>query len=294
MIWDLFPALKGTPAQEHFRRAMELGIPSVFEHRAVVTGDWLEIRVYPTSVGVSAYYREINQRKQAETRLRESQALLQVVLEWLPDPIFVKDRESRILLGNAALLEVWGKPAAEVIGKNDRELYEDPAVGDAIIENDRAVMESGQSQVLEEIVQTQDGLRTYLSTKTPYRDDAGEIVGILGIARDISDRKRADEELREGEERFRSLFESTTEGIALHEIVYEDGRAVDYRVIDVNPSFESQTGVVRSTLVVDWRASSTGPARLPISPSTRELPRAADHSPSRRTSRRWSATSRSP
>ena len=53
--------------------------------------------------------------------------------------------------------EVWGKPAEEVIGKNDRELYEDPAIGEAMIENDRAVMKSGQSQVIEEVVQTQDG-----------------------------------------------------------------------------------------------------------------------------------------
>ena len=244
VIWDLFPALKGSPVQEHYREAMELGRPSVFEHRAVVTGDWLEIRIYPTSVGVSAYYREINQRKRAETRLRESQALLQAVLDGSPDPIFVKDRESRMLLGNAALLEVWGKPAEEVIGKNDRELYADPAIGETMMENDRAVMESGQSQVLEETVQTQDGLRTYLSTKSPYRNGEGKIVGILGIARDISERKRSETALRESEERFRSLFESTAEGIALHEVVYDEGgHAADYRIIDVNPSFESQTGL---------------------------------------------------
>jgi PAS domain S-box-containing protein len=244
VIWDLFPALEGSPVQHRYREAMELGRPSVFEHRGVVTGDWLEIRIYPTSVGVSAYYREINQRKRAETRLRESQALLQAVLDGSPDPVFVKDRESRMLLGNAALLEVWGKPAEEVIGKNDRELYEDPAIGETMMENDRAVMESGQSQVLEETVQTQDGLRTYLSTKSPYRNGEGKIVGILGIARDISERKRAESALRESEERFRSLFESTAEGIALHEVVYDEGgHATDYRIIDVNPSFESQTGM---------------------------------------------------
>jgi PAS domain S-box-containing protein len=245
VIWELFPQVQSTAVSERYRQAMELGIPSVFEHRAVVTGDWLEIRIYPTSVGVSAYYREINERKQAETRLRESQALLQAVLDGSPDPVFVKDQESRILLGNAALLEVWGKPAEEVIGKNDRELYADPAIGEAMMENDRAVMESGQSQVLEETVQTQGGLRTYLSTKSPYRNDAGETVGILGIARDISDHKRSETALRESEERFRSLFESTAEGIALHEIVYDEGgRAVDYRIIAVNPSFESQTGLL--------------------------------------------------
>ena len=142
--------------------------------------------VLPDHGRVRAYYLEINERKRAEAQLRESRALLQAVLDGSPDPVFVKDQESRILLGNAALLEVWGKPEEEVIGKNDRELYEDPVIGEAMIENDRAVMTSGQSQVLEEIVQTQDGLRTYLSTKTPYRNGEGEIVGILGIARDIS------------------------------------------------------------------------------------------------------------
>jgi PAS domain S-box-containing protein len=197
VIWDAFPQLQGSPVQERYRRAMELGIPSVFEHRAVVTGDWLEIRIYPTSVGVSAYYREINKRKQAAARLREGQELLHAVMEGSPDPIFVKDRESRILLGNAALLDIWGKPADEVIGKTDRELYADPAIAEAVIENDRAVMTSGQSQALEETVQTKDGLRTYLSTKTPYRNGKGEIVGVLGIARDITERKQAEEALRD-------------------------------------------------------------------------------------------------
>jgi PAS domain S-box-containing protein len=222
VIWDLFPALKGSPVQERYREAMELGRPSVFEHRAVVTGDWLEIRIYPTSVGISAYYREINERKRAETRLRESQALLQAVLDGSPDPIFVKDQESRILLGNAALLEVWGKPAEEVIGKNDRELYDDPVIGEAMMENDRAVMDSGRSQVIEEVVQTQDGLRTYLSTKSPYRNGEGEIVGILGIARDISERKRLEEALRDAEARSSYLVRNAP--IAIYEIDFRGPR----------------------------------------------------------------------
>ena len=57
------------------------------------------------------------------------------------------------------------------------------------------------------------------------------------------DRQRADQALRGSEERFRSLFESMDEGVALHEIVYDDGRAVDYRVVDANPAFELQTGL---------------------------------------------------
>ena len=160
MIWKLFPELGDTPVQEHCRAAMELGKPSAIEHRSLLSGDWFEMRIYPTSAGISIYFRDINERKQAEAQLRESQALLRAVLDGSPDPVFVKDQESRIMLGNAALLDVWGKPAQEVIGKNDRELYDDPLIGEAIMENDRAVMASGQSQVLEETVQAPDGLRT--------------------------------------------------------------------------------------------------------------------------------------
>ena len=79
VIWELFPQLQGSPLEERYRQAMELGKPSVFEHRSVVTGDWFEVRVYPTSVGVSAYYREINERKRAEAereRLLETTSLL--------------------------------------------------------------------------------------------------------------------------------------------------------------------------------------------------------------------------
>ena len=60
------------------------------------------------------------------------------------------------------------------------------------------------------------------------------------------DRQRGDEALRASEERFRSLFDSMAEGVALHELVYRDGRAVDYRVVDTNPAFEGQTGIALS------------------------------------------------
>ncbi len=72
--WELFPQLQGSPLVEHYRQAMELGMPCVFEHCSVVSGDWLEVRIYPTPAGVSAYYREINERKRREDELVEAQA----------------------------------------------------------------------------------------------------------------------------------------------------------------------------------------------------------------------------
>ena len=149
---------------------------------------------------------QIEERKRAEDALLENQLLLRAVTDGSPDPIFVKDLQSRIMLGNPALLRVWGKPLEEVMGKNDRELYADPAIGEAIIANDRIVLESGKSQAIEEVVQTTDGLRTYLSTKTPYRNSKSEVIGILGIARDITDRKLMEISLRETRDYLESLI----------------------------------------------------------------------------------------
>ena len=214
-FWQLFPEAAGSDFETNKRAAMEQGEFRTFESYYPPFDTWFEERDYPGGGGITVVFNDITERKRGEQRLRESQELLQAVIDGSPDPIFVKDQESRILLGNAALLEVWGKPAEEVVGKNDRELYEDPAVGDAIIENDRAVIQSGQSQAIEEVVQTPGGLRTYLSTKSPYRDGEGEIVGVLGIARDISDRKRVEEALRDSEQRFRALFENGLDAVFL-------------------------------------------------------------------------------
>ncbi len=173
---------------------------------------------------------EITERKRADEELRESQALLHAITESSPDPIFVKDLQSRIIFGNSALLRVWGKSLEDVVGRNDRELYDDPAIGEAIMANDRLVMESGGSRAVEEVVLTPEGLRTYLSTKTPYRNGSGEIIGILGIARDITERKRIEEDrerlLAELENRAAEL-DATISSMAVGLIVYNmAGKAV--------------------------------------------------------------------
>ena len=79
--WELFPQLEGTALQASYRRALELGRPAVLEHRSVVSGDWLEVRIYPTPAGVSAYYRQINERKRAELERETANGFLRLINE---------------------------------------------------------------------------------------------------------------------------------------------------------------------------------------------------------------------
>jgi PAS domain S-box-containing protein len=145
---------------------------------------------------------------QAEAALRASQALLRAVMEGSSSPIFAKDRESRLLLANPATLAIIGKPLEQVIGKTDAEFYDDPAVGLAIMENDRRIMAAGKSEVIEEFVSAGSAQHIYLSSKSPYRDADGNIIGILGVAQDITELKQRERELNQVNRTLRALSNS--------------------------------------------------------------------------------------
>jgi len=128
---------------------------------------------------------DITERKQVEEELFQKNAILNVINESAPTPIFVKDRQGRIIYGNPATFEVLGKSPSEVIGFRDGDLFPDLEDAVKVMENDQRIMEAGQTEVVEE---SPDGIRTFLGMKSPYRNQAGEVIGLIGIASDISDR----------------------------------------------------------------------------------------------------------
>lgn len=148
--------------------------------------------------GAVGAFVDITERKRAEQRLRDSEARLRAVVDGTDDCVFLKDRERRVLLANPAVLRTFGK--SSVIGKTDEEIFPDPAIAAATRAADERVVESGQTQTIEETIPTAEGPRVFLTRKTPWRDGTGRVIGLAGIARDITDRKQAEAALlREGE-----------------------------------------------------------------------------------------------
>jgi PAS domain S-box-containing protein len=138
---------------------------------------------------------DLTQLKLAEDSLRQNEALLQAVLDHIPDAVYLKDRDSRLLLANPATLAVIGKPAEAVLGRTDAEFYDDPATGRAIMENDLRIMDTGQMEIVEESVYGPKGARVYLSTKAPYYDAEGQIIGLIGTAHEITERVQAEQRI---------------------------------------------------------------------------------------------------
>jgi PAS domain S-box-containing protein len=177
----------------------------------------------------------------AGEHLRDSETLLRTFSDAIPDPIFFKDRDGKWLFANPAVLAVVGRAREQVIGRTDREIYDDPAVGDALMLTDRRIMESGVAEVIEENIQTPTGYRVYLSTKVPYRASDGRVIGIIGSARDITERIRAEEAVRESEHRFRSLNEHANDVILV-----TDARGI---ITFASPSLSSIMGVASEHVV---------------------------------------------
>jgi PAS domain S-box-containing protein len=128
---------------------------------------------------------DITELKQLEVELRQKNAILDVINESAPTPIFLKDRQGHIIYANPATLKVLGKTAEEVIGYRDCDLYPNPEDAARVMENDRRVMASGQMEVVEE---SPDGIRTFLGMKVPYYNEAGDVIGLIGVSNDITDR----------------------------------------------------------------------------------------------------------
>lgn len=135
----------------------------------------------------------LRRRVEAHTGLADREQLLVQVIDNCPSYIFVKDREGRYLLINRALEPLYRVARSEVKGKDDFDFWP-REIAEAMRSNDRDVMTTGKPLEREEHTEEPDGPHAYLSVKFPVFDASGGLVGVCGIATDITDRKRVERE----------------------------------------------------------------------------------------------------
>jgi two-component system cell cycle sensor histidine kinase/response regulator CckA len=162
-----------------------------------------------------AFLRDITERKLAEQEVKQKSALISSLLDSIPDIIFFKDINGVYRGGNLPFAELVGLSRDEIAGTTDYDFFE-KEIADAFRDQDRHMLDSGKARQNEEWVTYPDGRQILLDTlKTPHWDSDGTLIGLIGISRDITDKRRAEEALRESQERYRVLIENQGEGVGV-------------------------------------------------------------------------------
>jgi two-component system, sensor histidine kinase and response regulator len=152
---------------------------------------------------------DITARREAETALFFEKRY-RALLENLPQRIFLKDSNSRYLSCNSSFARELGLEPAQVFGRTDYDLFPAP-LAEKRLQDDARVLAAGEPEERDE--QRERDHAWVSKALMPLKDDSGQVCGLLGILTDITSRKRAEEQLRESEERFRTTFEQAAVGI---------------------------------------------------------------------------------
>jgi PAS domain S-box-containing protein len=165
---------------------------------------------------------EANERERAEDALHEERRILRALIDNVPDFMYVKDVESRFVVGNASLARSVGVPGQEqLLGKTDRDFY-GKELADAYLQDDQNVMRTKQPLIdrEEECINEKGDKIFLLTTKVPLLDSRGEVTGIVGVGRDITGRLKAEHATQQAKEAAEAASRAKSEFLAnmSHEI----------------------------------------------------------------------------
>jgi PAS domain S-box-containing protein len=165
---------------------------------------------------------EANERERAEDALHEERRILRALIDNMPDFMYVKDVESRFVVGNASLARSVGVPGQEqLLGKTDRDFYA-KELADAYLQDDQNVMRTKQPLFdrEEECINEKGDKIVLLTTKVPLLDSRGEVTGIVGVGRDITGRRKAERAMQRAREAAEAASRAKSEFLAnmSHEI----------------------------------------------------------------------------
>ena len=183
---------------------------------------WVRLESVLLAAVIHSFVIDIADHKAAEQQLAEKESRLRTVIETIPDLVWLKDPQGVYLGCNKMFERFFGAGAKEIVGKTDYD-FVDRAMADFFLEHDRKAIAAGKPSMNEEsLVFASDGKRAIFETiKTPVHDPAGNLIGVLGIGRDITERKRMEAALQQSEAKFRQLVQALPLPLT---IVHKSGR----------------------------------------------------------------------
>ncbi|HEY9124554.1 MAG TPA: PAS domain S-box protein, partial [Bacteroidales bacterium] len=171
---------------------------------------------------------QLQKFRQTEIELQTNRKLLQTIINNALDLIYIKDINGNYILLNHAAEKAYGKNANDVVGKDDFSVLS-KSDAKTIMEVDKEVIAKAKSIEIEENITLADGLiHTFHTIKSPMFDEQGKITGLFGIARDVTESKKAEKILHETQEMFKLIHDSSIDAILL--------TCPDGRILSANPS----------------------------------------------------------
>jgi len=223
-----------------------LGVMGTRPLRPEELDDTSLVQVDPIGIISDAFAQIVAHLHETNAELSLARDEIRAIFDTAGAGILVVDRQMRLLAYNQKSREMFFAGREEVVGCDFRE---------AICGSEIPVEECILYRILktchaEELADFVLGGRHFHVIGTPVKDRGGKLVQIVLVYTDITERKRAEDALRKSEGRYRSLYQTMHEGVALHEVVRNAaGEASDYRILDVNPAFEAILGLDRATVV---------------------------------------------
>ncbi|WP_435361638.1 PAS domain-containing protein [Haloarchaeobius sp. DFWS5] len=240
-LWDVYPELVETPTYENVERALDEQEECTYEGYNPRNDQWFDVRLYPDEDGLSIYFEDITEKKSVEAELEQTNQVLEALVENTAEAIYVKDEDGSYQFMNESAAGFFGCEPDDLLGKDDEDLFDAESATEIGQIDERIVTQNTADR--REVDRYIDGERhVFLDDKYPYRDEDGAVVGVMGISRDITERKQREQKLRSLTGEYEAVFENADDAIFLLDVDDTDDE-YEFRFTRLNPFHEQSTGL---------------------------------------------------
>jgi diguanylate cyclase (GGDEF)-like protein/PAS domain S-box-containing protein len=195
-VWQVVPGMNAAVFQQNYLRGMSQRVATVFEAQTLLPNHIFEVHTYPSEEGISVYFRDVTEQRQARERLQASEERYRDLVENANDLVYTHDLAGNLTSVNSACVTLTGFTHGELLRMNLEDLIAPDHLQRARQMLRQKLKQGSRATMYELEVVARDGRRVPIEVSWRLMEEKGRPAGVQGIARDISERKRAEEVLR--------------------------------------------------------------------------------------------------
>jgi len=226
----------------------------------------IDDKVYFTGVGI-----DITEARRAEKEILDQKNLLDSIIESTSEAIFAKDNDGKYRIINESGARMIGRKREEVIGRTDYELLS-AETADEFRKTDEYVLSTGDVYKREETGSIDGKIYTFLAHKSPWRDNSGQIIGVIGISNDITGRKRIEDDLTKSERTLETMLQTMVDGMVTVDIagkiIYSNQAAG--KILSIGKDVLGRNYQSREWRQIDFNGDPYPKEQLPLAIAMRE------------------------